>query len=432
VITPALNGGNIDYLALYDRLGNSASNIAWRAITEPHRILTALSQSLTKGNLVWGLLLPFLILPLFSPRWLLVAAPVFLQHLLSWRSSEWTIYFHYSAPLLPLLWIAVAESLAALERRPNVPLIFQRGLPLLVCAACVTGQIVLGPAGGIIATARNWQHTAEDRARRAEFIRQIPPGVSVVAPLPYLSHLAMREHLFSLHYILKGLKTLSRSRYEPPPPTEFVLIDYDDDATFDPGAGYYHPAMKTVDDRLVPSSEKLLHEFLGRRSWSVKSSNELTLLQQTGAEPDTTSSSGPAETLPPNGTAAALLACAKSGDILSAGGLEVTTSWKFRTPRDVFPWLFLKLTPRRPGKPVILSRGLCSPESSGPVTTEIWRITPTRRIAPGQYTVEGFFVDNSRRLWLDKAGKSDQPSLLTATPVSLGELTVTTIESSAR
>jgi hypothetical protein len=158
----------------------------------------------------------------------------------------------------------------------------------------------------------------------------------------------------------------------------------------------------------------------------------LTLLQQTGAEADSTSSSGPAETLPSNGTAATLLACAKSGDILSAGGLEVTTSWKFRTPRDVFPWLFLKLTPRRPGKPVILSRGLCSPESSGPVTTEIWRITPTGRIAPGQYTVEGFFVDNSRRLWLDKAGKSDQPSLLTATPVSLGELTVTTIESSAR
>jgi len=432
VITPALNGGNIDYLALYDRLGNSASDIAWKAVTEPHRILTALSQSLTNGNLLWGLLLPFLMLPLFSPRWVVVATPVLLQHLLSWRSSEWTIYFHYAAPLLPLLWIALAESLAALDRRPNVPLIFQRGLPLLVCGACVTGQIVVGPAGGIIATARNWQPTGEDRARRAEFIRQIPPGVSVVAPLPYLSHLAMREHLFSLHYILKGLKTLSRSRYEPPPPTEFVLIDYADDATFDPEAGYYHPAMKTVDDRVVPSSEKLLHEFLGNRSWSVKSSNELTLLQQTGVGRGSTPSISPAETLPLNETAATLLACAKSGDILSAGGIEITTSWKFRTPREVFPWLFLKLTPRKPGKPVIFSRGLCSPESSGPVTTETWRITPTRRVAPGQYMVEGFFVDNSRRLWLDKAGKSDQSSLLTASPVSLGELTVTTVESSAR
>lgn len=432
VITPALNSGNIDYLALYDRLGASPGDVAWKAITEPHRILAALSESLIHGNLMWALLLPFLMLPLFSPRWLLVAAPVVLQHLLSWRSSEWTIYFHYAAPLLPLFWIALAESFAALDRRPNVPLIFQRGLPLLVLLACVTGQLLVGPAGGIIATAQNWRHTAEDRDRRADFIRQIPPDASVVAPLPYLSHLAMRDHLYSLHYILKGLKTLSRVRYEPPPPTEFVLIDYDDDATFDPGAGYYHPTMKTVDGRVVPSSEKLLHEFLSGRSWSVNSSNELTLFRQAAPVPDSTSSSGTVETLPANEAAATLLACTKSADVLSAGGLEITTSWKFRTPRDVFPWLFLKLTPRSPGKPVILSRGLCSPESSGPVTTETWRLTPMQRIAPGQYTVEGLFVDNSKRLWLERSGKADQSALLTASPVSLGELTVTTTESSER
>jgi uncharacterized membrane protein len=432
VITPALNGGNIDYLALYDRLGASASDIAWKAITEPHRILAALSQSLTHGNLVWALLLPFLMLPLFSPRWLLVAAPVLLQHLLSWRSSEWTIYFHYAAPLLPLFWIALAESLAALDRRPNVSFILRRGLPLLVVAACLISQFILGPTGGIIATAQNWRATGVDRARRADLIRQVPPGASIVAPLPYLSHLAMREHLFSLHYVLKGLKTLSRARYEPQPPTEFVLIDYEDSATFDAGAGYYHPTMKTVDGGVVPSSEKLLHEFLSRRSWSVGSSNELTLLQQTGAGPESASSSGTIETVPASEPAATLLACTKSGDVLSASGLEIITKWRFRTPRDVFPWLFLKLTPRSPGKPVVLSRGLCSPESSGPVTTETWRIMPTQRIAPGQYTVEGFFVDNSKRLWLERSGKTDQSALLTSSPVSLGALTVTTAESPGR
>jgi hypothetical protein len=138
------------------------------------------------------------------------------------------------------------------------------------------------------------------------------------------------------------------------------------------------------------------------------------------------------ETLTANETAATLLACTKSADVLSAGGLEITTSWKFRTPRDVFPWLFLKLTPRNQGKPLILSRGLCSPESSGPVTAEIWRITPSPRIAAGKYTVEAFFVDNSKRLWLPRSGTSDQSALLTSSPVSLGELTVTTTESSMR
>ena len=82
---------------------------------------------------------------------------------------------------------------------------------------------------------------------KMRLIAEIPPAASVIAPLPYLSHLAMREKLYSLHYILKGLKTLSRASFQPPPPTDFVLIDYRDTATFDASAGYYHPAMKTID-----------------------------------------------------------------------------------------------------------------------------------------------------------------------------------------
>src|SRR5664279_255498 len=92
--------------------------------------------------------------------------------------------------------------------------------------------------------------------------------------------MAMRAHLHSLHYVLKGLKTLSRSAYSPPPPTDFVLIDYDDSATFDAVSGYYHPAMKTVDGRVIPSSDRLLHEFLRRCSWTVLATNELTVLRK--------------------------------------------------------------------------------------------------------------------------------------------------------
>lgn len=421
VITPSLNGGNIDYLALYDRLGTSAGDIALKAILEPNRIVASLWQSLTHGNLVWGLLLPFLMLPLLSPRWLLIAAPIFLQHLLSWRSSEWTIYFHYAAPLLPMLWIALAEGVAAIYRRPATPVTLRRVLPLLVLAACIGGQLFLGPVGGMIASIENWRKTEADRNRRAEFIHQIPPGASVVAPLPYLSHLALREHLFSLHYILKGLKTLSRSPYEPPPPTEFVLIDYGDSATFDPDAGYYHPTMKTVAGGVVPSSEKLLHDFLGSRPWSVTSTNELTLLRQEAVEP--AQSHGPDESGSEQDPSATLVACSKSADILPDAGLEITTIWKFRMPREVFPWLFLKLTPCAAGKPVVLSRGLCSPESRGPVTFEIWRITPSQHVPPGQYTAEALFVDNSKRLWLERSGMS-QSVLLTPAPIPLGELTV--------
>src|SRR5438067_13633661 len=105
-----------------------------------------------------------------------------------------------------------------------------------------------------------------------------------MAPLSYLSHLAMREKLYSLHYILKGLKTLSRSSYQPPSSSDFVLIDYSDSATFDPGAGFYHPTMTTVDGQIIPSSDRLLHEFLNRDVWNSSEHAELTLLLNSGIE----------------------------------------------------------------------------------------------------------------------------------------------------
>ena len=426
VITPALNPGDIDYLALYDRLGASAGEILRNAITQPQRIIAALSQSLGHGNLLWALLLPFLALPILKPRWLLIAAPILLQHLLSWRSSEWTIYFHYAAPLLPLFWIALVQAVAGIDRSDRVPVSVRRAIPMTVLAACIATQVFLGPAGGIIATTRSWISGAPDRARKTAFIRQITPAGSVLAPLPYLSHLAMREKLYSLHYVLKGLKTLSRSSYEPPPPTDFVLIDYEDSATFDSEAGYYHPAMKTTDGRVVPSSERLLHEFLKRCSWSANSTDELTLLRQTSsaAEPPAATTSAVSDT--EIGAHTTLTAISKSADVLSAEGLEITMSWSFEAERQTFPWMFFKLTPRDRGDAVILSRGLCAPEIASGSHQEKWRITFSRRIPPGDFDAEAFFLDNSKFVWAGKSGARSNSPPLRSVRVSLGQLKVET------
>ena len=284
LITPALNAGNVDYMVLYDQLGSSASDILLNAIREPHRITEAVYRSLSHGNLVWALLFPFLCLPLLGPRWLLIATPILLQHLLSWRSSEWMIYFHYGAPLLPIFWMATVEGIVNLDRRELLPASIRRTLPPLLVVATLIAQIVLGPSALLCSTMANWFTQKERRARQNAIVAEIPPGASVIAPLPYLSHLAMREKLYSLHYILKGLKTLSRASYEPPSPTDFVLIDYDDTSTFDASAGYYHPVMKTVDGRVIASSDRLLHDLLAQRLWVVTSTGELTLLRKGKSE----------------------------------------------------------------------------------------------------------------------------------------------------
>ena len=295
VITPAFNSGGIDYLALYDRLGNSGTEILRNAFTQPQIFGRAALQALTHGNLVWGLLIPFLGLPLLRPRWLVIAAPILLQHLLSWRSSEWNIYFHYAAPLLPLFWLATVEAIAPGKIAPDLEgaalsaptngtrrrvSLQCRWIPALAFVVCLIGQIWLGPAAAICEEIAKWPNHCGDRARKNAFLQQIPPNASVMAGLPYLSHLAMREKLYSLHYILKGLKTLSHANYEPPPPTDYVLIDYNDNATFDAGAGYYHPAMQTKDGRVIPSSDALLQAFLDRAQWEAKKQGAITLLRR--------------------------------------------------------------------------------------------------------------------------------------------------------
>jgi uncharacterized membrane protein len=424
LIIPALNSGNIDYLALYDRLGASAGDIILRATTQPQLIFGALFQSLSHGNLLWALLVPFLAVPLMRPRWLLIAAPILLQHLLSWRSSEWTIYFHYAAPLLPLFWIALAEGVAGIDRWTLVPVSIRRSLPFLVIAACVAAQILFGPAGGIAATTLNWFGGEQTRARKQAFISQIPRDVSVLAPLPYLSHLAMRENLYSLHYVLKGLKTLSRSTYSPPPPTDFVLIDYDDSATFDPAAGYYHPAMKTVDGRVIPSSDQLLHEFLQRCSWTVRASDELTLLRQGKSVEELLPSTPSSGVIGEIATGTTLSGIIKSANELSAREVEIKMIWNFQEPRESFPWMFLKLTPRDHGNGIIISRGLCAPEAINGPYQENWRITPSRQIPEGDYEAEVLFVDNARRVWAAKSHRPNTLAPLLSPPVPLGELRV--------
>ncbi len=277
VITPALNHGNVDYGVLYGRLGDSTGEILRNLVVHPQLAAAALQQSVLHGNLIWALLLPFAGLSLLRPRWLLIACPILLQHLLSWRQSEWTIYFHYAAPLLPLFWMAAVEAVG--EQTSLLPASIKRWGAVGMLAGCVIAQAFLGPLPEMSAELASYSGKRTERDQKNSVIAQIPAEASVVAPLSYLSHLAMRERLYSLHFILKGLRTLSHETYEPPAPTDFVLIDRTDSATYDAGAGFYHPAMQTRDGRVIPSSDELLDRFLGKADWDERSAAGVILMR---------------------------------------------------------------------------------------------------------------------------------------------------------
>jgi hypothetical protein len=119
----------------------------------------------------------------------------------------------------------------------------------------------------------------------------------------------------------------------------------------------------------------------------------------------------------------ALTGIAKSGEELGAQGVELRLSWTFQEPRDVFPWMFLKLTPRDEGEVILISKGLCAPEATAGAYQESWRIT-SRRVPDGRYAIEALFVDNTKRIWATRAGQSGAQTPLLTPAIPLGDLHV--------
>ncbi|MEA3211415.1 MAG: hypothetical protein QOE70_4472 [Chthoniobacter sp.] len=396
VISPWLNAGNVDYLQLYSHLGSSGGEIGRMFFLQPGRVLGVFRDALIHGDMVWALLLPLLLLPLLRLRWLLIASPILLQHLLSWRSSEWSLGAHYAAPFIPLFWMAAAEALAKWPWR--------RGLAIAVAAACVLAHLRFGPARELIAEAPAMRAKLEEREWKAAMLAAIPREASVTACQPFLSHLAGRERIYSLHHVLKGLKTLSRERYVLPPPTDVVVIDYADATTFSPASGFYHPPSRAGAVPFIPSSDRLLHEFLSRQTWQVEARNELAVFTHGEPRPPFPAAPAPAALDAEN----RLLFLRISAE--SPGGIQFRLAWEFGANRQRFPWLMMVLSDGVQLHPFI--KGACAPEAGPGRADEQWTLVLPDSLPAGNYGVFAIFYDANEGAWQKKLPPKDPAFVL--------------------
>ncbi len=365
-LAPKWNGGRVDYGELYTHIGGISG-----IFSQPGRAFGAAWHGLTSGNLVWGLLLPFALLPLLRMRWLIVAAPLFAQHLLSSRSSEWSLQFHYAAPLLPLVWIGAAEACSRLFWRDVMA-----GWIVLACVAC---QPWFGPVRAITGTIAGAGDALWARKWKAEMLAMIPPNASVTAGLPYLSHLAKRPELHSLHLILKGLKTLSRAEYVQPSATDAVVLDTGDLATFNRIAGYYHPE-RLLDGRVVPASDLLLHKYMRQSTWSALSRNELTIFIR-GESSAVAQQGGDGKILDDFHT----LVAVQTGPPTPWGdSMLFAMTWDLKPGRPLLPWVSLFLQGQN-GRLYTVGKGPVAPGLESGRFTETWLVRRPNGLPPGKY-----------------------------------------------
>lgn len=145
-----------------------------------------------KQRYLFQLLTPLAFLPLLSP-FTLVALPVLGSNLISTFYYQYSIEYHYTAPLIPILWGGALLGISRIRRDGA-----RSGLVALVLAGTVFSAYLWGP----LSWSRKPVQVGDENSAVAEASREaialIPPDAVVAARAHAASHLAHREKIYNL------------------------------------------------------------------------------------------------------------------------------------------------------------------------------------------------------------------------------------------
>ena len=226
VVIPHFSPSGINpFVARYSDVGTTPGGIVHKAVTDPGALLHAVATG-HKLLYVVLLLVPFLGLWLREPLLFLGAVPDFAINLLSSKSDQTLIVYHWTAGIVPFTVAASILGAARLKRDPN-----RVSLCALVAVGClaVVSPIYLSLVRGDIAAA---MPSNPVRAAKTHALHLIPDGVPVSASNQLATYVSARRYM----YIFPVLRT-----------TQWVVIDRHDD-TYADAAGYRRAVLRLVSD----------------------------------------------------------------------------------------------------------------------------------------------------------------------------------------
>lgn len=193
IAMPHFNGGTNHAGFFYGELGESPTEIARTAVTDPGLVIERLRDNDALG---YGrdLLVPFALSPLLSPLLLLVAVPQFFANVLTNQSFFYDIRFHYVAVIVAVLALASVEGVARL--RPDGLRRFAVGT---VAAAALASSVAWGISP--ISTqyrSGNWPLGGNPRQVVVDgAVDLVPGGAAVSASYYVVPHLSHREQIYT-------------------------------------------------------------------------------------------------------------------------------------------------------------------------------------------------------------------------------------------
>lgn len=196
-------GADSRFASRYQEVGGSLGGIVETAVLHPGRLLSVMFDSEGLTYLA-QLLLPLLGLALLAPLALAVAIPGLAINLLSSTSTQTSIHFHYTAGIMPALFVAAVLGAGRLTgRRPEL----LRPLTTGVLVASLAWTYFLGAIpltrhfpGGESRLAEASRISAHDRVT-ARAVELIPEGAVVSTSNAMGAHLSERRRILSFGHI---------------------------------------------------------------------------------------------------------------------------------------------------------------------------------------------------------------------------------------
>jgi uncharacterized membrane protein len=238
IISHYATDGSYKFLLYYSWLGSSFFEILISPLTKP---LIILGHLLTVSNIemFFGLLLPFVFLPLFFKKNLILLVGPLLQFLLGAPGGSSLIFqTHYSLLMLPALVISTIYAIDYFIHQPvgqknslEIVRILSQSkefLLILFIISTIFGSLAIGPLLGSIKKIYYSTKPSVEVEIKNKFIEKIPQNAKVVTTSNYLSNLSSRRYVYSMHYVYIGKKQFSEKDYLIPEDTDYLLIDFDE------------------------------------------------------------------------------------------------------------------------------------------------------------------------------------------------------------
>lgn len=193
--------------------GSNLSGVVLNILTHPVEALTYMVTPIDKVFYVLFLLTPLLMLPIFSPEFLLVV-PWLIAAPLSENALYFNIYFQYSAFAIGQLLIAVIFSIKRLslfsnDGRRNFKL--QRTIVAFALVVTILFSVAASPIGLPDLSSRSIEITPHS-ALINDALKLVPPNASIATQNDIFPHVAQRENAYILAWPM-------------PMEVEYILVD---------------------------------------------------------------------------------------------------------------------------------------------------------------------------------------------------------------